>query len=82
MIKKIVSLTLLIVAALSMPRVSYAQYGQEVLGEQAPEVVIVHEPVPTGIEDHPEVIGAILLGASAVSFVISKKAKKASQLIE
>lgn len=50
-----------------------AQYGQEVLGETTPEVVIEHAPVQAGIADSPAMVAAILLTVSAVLYKVSKK---------
>jgi hypothetical protein len=75
MIKTIIISVSLFVAALTMPAISSAQYGQEVLGEKAPEVIIVHKPVEAGIEDHPELVGALLLVASFGLKYISRKTK-------
>ncbi|OGM09049.1 hypothetical protein A2W13_03845 [Candidatus Woesebacteria bacterium RBG_16_36_11] len=75
MLKTILISLFLLIAALTMPANIYGQYGQQVLGEQAPEFVVVHKPVETGIEDHPEILGMILLASSLVFKVISKKTK-------
>jgi len=75
MFKTILITSLVFVAALVLPANVYGQYGQQVLGTSAPEVVVVHKPVETGIEDHPEVIGAILLAASGILYIVSKKAR-------
>ena len=75
MLKTILISLFLLAAALTMPANIYGQYGQQVLGEQAPEVIVVHKPVETGIEDHPEILGTILVAFSLVLFVISKKTK-------
>lgn len=55
-----------------------AEYGQEVLGESTPEVVIEHAPVNTGIADSPAGVASILLGTAAVLYVVSKKGKSLS----
>ena len=75
MLKTILISLFLFAAALTMPANIYGQYGQQVLGEQAPEVIVVHKPIETGIEDHPEILGFILLASSLVFKAISKKTK-------
>jgi len=75
MFKTVLITVLILGAGLIMPVTVYGQYGQQVLGEQAPEVVVVHKPVETGIMDHPEILGGILLATSLVFKAISKRTK-------
>jgi hypothetical protein len=75
MIQKLFISIVLFVTALTMPVSVYGQYGQQVLGEEAPEIVIVHKPVETGIMDNPEILGGILLVTSVVLKAISKRTK-------
>ena len=78
MLKKLVTIILILIAVLSSPRISYAQYGQDVLGEETEEEEIVHEPVETGVIDQPQHLGFALIGSSGILYLISKKTKEAS----
>lgn len=72
--KKAIIVLSILIAMATTAEVSYAsQYGQEVLGEKAPEVEIVHEPVAAGLEDHPEILGVASLLASYAFYRLSKK---------
>ena len=84
MLKKlIVGLSFLAVSSLA-PQTTYAQYGQQVLGEQAPEeVVIYHEPKETGIAENLGVLAAGLLITSGILLVLAKRKNSApSHLVE
>lgn len=52
-----------------------AQYGQEVLGVETEETVIVHETIDTGIEDHFDLLGFGFVAGSLVFYTLSRKAK-------
>lgn len=75
MFKNILITVLVLTAGIIFPAKVYGQYGQQVLGEQAPEVVVVHKPVETGIMDHPEILGGALIAASFVLKGISKRTR-------
>ena len=72
---KLVVVIAITFAALSMPKIAVAQYGQEVKGVTSEETVIVHKPVEAGIED-PIALSAILGAGSYLSLIISKRIKR------
>ena len=91
MIKRIVITIAVLTAALLMPQTSLAKtvcstegdYGQKVVCWEEPDeqVLGVHEPVETDLEDSLPFIAAGALAASAGLYYISKKLEKATIFI-